>query len=158
MHQLCFDFHDQKNSLPDPDKEGEVVTALCHNVDLFNAKNGKRIGTATDCLSNFANPALPSGTTLVGTTTFWLPQGKLVTQGRTRVQPAAPTTITTTDGHPITHTTGASAAGNSILEGTKRFKDATGTVRLSGLVDLENFTGNDEGSIFFDCLFVIDLD
>ena len=146
-------------SISDPDNDGQSVDALCHDVDLFNAKNGQRIGTATDCLSNFSDPPLASGTALVGTTTFWLPQGKIVTQGRTRVQPAAPTTITTTDGHLITHTTGASADGNSILEGTKRFKNATGTVRLSGLVDLAKFSGKDDGgSIFFDCLFVIDFD
>ena len=141
--------------IPDPDNPILTTTAFCYDVDLFNAKNTQLIGTATDCLSNF--DMIGGGVALVGTTTFRLPQGTFVTQGRTTVQPAV-TPITTTDGHPITHTTGASAAGNSILEGTKKFKNATGTVRLSGLVDLNNFNLENGGMIFFDCLFVVDMD
>jgi hypothetical protein len=141
--------------VPDPENNGQPVTALCYEVDLFNAKNRQLIGTATDCLSNFA--MVGGGVALVGTTTFRLPQGTIVTQGRTTVQPVVQPT-TTTDGQTITHTTGASAAGNSILEGTKRFRNATGTVRLSGLVDLTDFKEAAGDSIFFDCLFVMDLD
>ena len=36
--------------------------------------------------------------------------------------------------------------------------DDNGTVRLSGLVDLTNHTDTEGDSIFFNCLFVIDLD
>ena len=141
--------------IPDPDNPNSTTTAFCYDVDLFNAKNEQLIGTATDCLSNF--DVIIPGVTLVGTTTFRLPQGTFVTQGRTTVQPVLKPT-TTTDGHLITNTTGASAAGNSILEGTKKYKDATGTVRLSGLVDLTNFNLVNGGMIFFDCLFVVDMD
>ena len=141
--------------IPDPDNPNSTTTAFCYDVDLFNAKNTQLIGTATDCLSNFE--MIGGGVALVGTTTFRLPQGTFVTQGRTTVQGVLKPT-TTTDGHPITNTTGASAAGNSILEGTKKYKNATGTVRLSGLVDLTKFNLVDGGMIFFDCLFVVDFD
>jgi hypothetical protein len=141
--------------VPDPDNPGGMSTALCYDIDLFNAKNRQLIGTATDCLSNITPTG--GGVALVGTTTFRLPQGNIVTQGRTTVQPAV-TPVTTTEGHLITNITGASGAGNSILEGTKKYRNATGTARLSGLVDLTLFTANAGDTIFFDCLFVIDLD
>ncbi len=141
--------------VPDPDNAGGMLPALCYEVDLFNAKNRQLIGTATDCLSSLTPTG--GGVALIGTTTFRLPQGDITTQGRTTVQ-AAVTPITTTDGHLITNITGASGSGNSILEGTRRFANATGTVRLSGLVDLSNHSNSLGDSIFFDCLFVIDLD
>jgi hypothetical protein len=143
--------------VPDLDSPGSTTMAFCYEVDLFNAKNKKLIGTATDCLSNFTLPS--GGVALVGTTTFKLPQGNIVTQGRTTVQAAVTTPLpTTTEGVPITHITGASAAGNSIIGGTKKYENATGTVRLSGLVNLDNFVPVIGDKVFFDCLFVIDLD
>lgn len=143
-------------NVPDLDNPGSTTMAFCYEVPLFNAKNKQLVGTATDCLSNFT---FPSGVALVGTTTFKLPQGNIVTQGRTTVQEAVTTPLpTTTEGEPITHITGASAAGNSIIGGTKKYKNATGTVRLSGLVNLLNFGMAIGDKIFFDCLFVIDLD
>ncbi len=141
--------------VPDPNNIGGMLPAQCYDVDLFNAKNGQLIGTATDCLSSLTPTG--GGVALIGTTTFRLPQGNITTQGRTTVQ-AAVTPITTTNGDLITHITGASAAGNGIIDGTRRFNNATGTVRLSGLVNLNNHTNMPGGSIFFDCLFVIDLD
>ena len=38
------------------------------------------------------------------------------------------------------------------------YNNATGTVRLSRLVDLTKFMTTARDSIFFDCLFMIDLD
>ncbi len=142
--------------VPDPDNPGSMSTALCYDVPLFNAKNRQLLGTATDCLSNFTFPG--GAVALVGTTTFRLPQGNIVTQGRTTVQSATTTpSPTTAAGHPITHITGASTTGNSIIEGTNQYRNATGTARLSGLVDLSLFTATAGDKIFFDCLFVIDL-
>lgn len=129
--------------------------AFCFDLNLFNAKNGRLVGTATDCLSDIT--PMGSGLALIGTTTFRLPQGTLVTRGATTVQPVTQPTMTAA-GDPITHITGAAAPGNSILEGTKRFKNAEGSVRLSGMVDLTNFGGQPGDPIFFDCLFVFDLD
>ena len=140
--------------VPDPDNPGSTTMAFCYKIDLFNAKNGQLIGKATDCLSNFE--LIMGGVALVGTTTFRLPQGTIVTQGRTTVQELLKPT-TTTDGQKVTHMTGASAAGKAILIGTKRLNNATGTVRLSGLVNLDQFGPAIGDKIFFDCLFVIDL-
>lgn len=129
--------------------------AFCFDVDLFNAKTGQLVGTATDCLSDILSSG--DGLELTGTTTFNLPQGTLVTRGFTTVQPVTQTTFTA-NGDLITHITGASDVGNAILSGTKRFKNTEGTVRLSGMVDVSQFFGNPGDPIFFDCLFVIDLE
>jgi hypothetical protein len=134
---------------------GFTEDAECFDVNLFNAKTGQLVGTATDCFSKRAMEG--AGLKLIGTTTFNLPQGTLVARGATTVQPVTQTTETTS-GDMITHITGASASTNAILDGTKRFKNAEGTVRLSGMVDLSKFSENVGDEIFFDCLFVIDLD
>jgi len=144
-----------ESTVPDIDGDGVEDGAICFDVDLFNAKNGQQVGTATDCLSNIT--PIGAGLGLVGTTYFYLPQGTLVTRGNTTVQTTTHD-ITTADGQPITHITGAAGTDNAILEGTKRFKNSTGTVRLSGMVDMTNFAGNEGNPIVFDCLFVIILD
>lgn len=141
--------------VPDIDGDGVDDPAICFNVDLLNAKNGQQIGTATDCLSNITD--VGAGKALVGTTYFNLPQGTLVTRGTTTVQPVTQG-ITTASGQLITHVTGAAGTDNAILRGTKRFKNSTGTVRLSGMVDMSQFFGALGEPIAFDCLFVIILD
>jgi hypothetical protein len=143
--------------VPDSDNDGNDEAAICFDLDLLNAKNGQLIGTATDCLSNIADAGVGAGLALVGTTYFHLPQGNLVTRGNTSVRPVTQDT-TTADGQLMTHVTGAAGTDNAILEGTGRFKNSTGTVRLSGMVDMTSFKGNIGDPIAFDCLFVIILD
>ncbi|WP_299178794.1 hypothetical protein [uncultured Neptuniibacter sp.] len=141
--------------VPDIDGDNLEDEAFCFDVDLVNGKNRQVIGSATDCLSNVEGGG-QGGLMLVGTTFFNLPQGTLVTRGLTSVQPVNQVTVTP-DGHPITHITGASVDGNAVLSGTGVFAGQEGTVRLSGMVDLSAFTG--EGTpIFFDCLFIVDLE
>ena len=144
-----------ESTVPDIDGDNEDDPAICFDVDLVNMKNQQIIGTATDCLSNIT--PVGTGLALVGTSIFNLPSGSLMTRGKTTVQPALQE-IVTPDGQMITHITGASGTGNAILGGTGRFKNATGTARLSGMVDLSNFFGNVGDPMAFDCLFVIDLD
>ena len=128
--------------------------AFCFDVDLYNAKNQQLIGTATDCLSNITE--IDTGLALIGTTTFDMPQGKLVIRGYTTVQPVLQIPTTTPAGQDITHITGAAGTGNAVIHGTGLFAGATGTARLSGMVNLADL--DSVGSISFDCLFVVDLD
>ena len=139
----------------DIDGNGTPDAAICFDVDLFNANNQQLIGTATDCLSNVTPTG--SGLALVGTTTFNLPSGSLTVRGNTSVQPVFQATVTP-NGQNITHITGASGTGDAVIYGTMKFANATGTARLSGMVDLSGFTGVVGDPISFDCLFVIDLD
>jgi len=141
--------------VPDIDGDNLDDPAICFDVELVNLKNQQVIGTATDCLSNITPTG--SGLALVGTSYFYMPNGTLITRGSTTVQPVLHPTVTP-DGQNITHITGASIGGNSIIGSTGRFKNATGTARLSGMVDMTNFTGTVGDPIVFDCLFIIDLD
>jgi hypothetical protein len=141
-------------NVPDIDGDGNKDEAFCFKVQLVNAKNQKEIGTAVDCLSKITPK--DGGIKLVGTTFFKTPHGKLVTRGKTTVQPVLYKTVTPS-GVKMTHITGASSKKNSVLRGTGRFKNSKGTVRLSGMVNMTDFTGDEGSPITFDCLFVIDL-
>jgi hypothetical protein len=139
------------------DLDGDGIAddpAICFDVDLINAKNQQVIGTGTDCLSNVT----PTGTglALVGTTYLHMPNGDLVIRGNTSVQPVFHPTVTA-DGQTMTHVTGAAGTGNAVIDGTYRFEGASGTARLSGMVDLSGFGGNVGDPISFNCLFVVDL-
>jgi hypothetical protein len=138
----------------DIDGDGFDDPAKCFDVNLFNAKNQQYIGTGTDCLSDITG--IGTGLALVGTTTFHMPMGDLVVRGKTTVQPVVQPT-TTPAGQIITHITGAAGTGNAVINGTGRFAGATGTARLSGMVNLSDFTGIAGTPIAFDCLFVVDL-
>lgn len=129
--------------------------AMCFDVDLINAKTGKKIGMARDCLSEVLD-GQNGGVALVGTTYFYMHEGMLVTRGNTTVQPVNHPTVTPS-GQLITHVTGASGASNAVIEGTGRFARSSATVRLSGMVDMTNFGGLEGDRITFDCLFVITL-
>ena len=137
--------------VPDIDGDGLDDMATCFDVDLINMKNQRVIGTATDCLSNITPTG--AGLTLVGTSIFHMASGELVTRGLTTVHGVLQPTVSPS-GQIFTHMTGAASDGNAVLSGTKRFATATGTSRLSGLVNLADFPN----TATFDCLFVIDLD
>jgi len=146
-----------EDTVPDIEGNGENLAAICFDVELVNAKNGRVIGTATDCLSQIDDDNENGGLALIGTTYFYMHQGMLITRGHTTVQPTNHPT-TTPSGQMITHITGASGTSNAILYGTGRFAGSTGTVRLSGMVDMSKFTEEEGNLIAFDCLFVINLD
>lgn len=143
-----------ESTVPDIDGDDIDDPAICFDVDLIDAKTRQHIGVATDCLSDVTG--VGDGLALVGTTFFHTKKGTLVTRGNTTVKPVTHPTVTP-DGQNITHITGASGTGNAVLGGTKRFKKVKGTVRLSGMVDLSNFSGAVGDPIAFDCVFVIDL-
>jgi hypothetical protein len=122
---------------------------LCFDMDLINAKTGRVIGSGSDCLSDI-NSSDNGGMSLTATSFFHFPRGTLVSRGLVTVQPKL---------HGLeefTHVTGAapSLSENSVIYGDGRFKNAAGSVRLSGLVNLERFGS---GYIDFDCVFIIDI-
>jgi hypothetical protein len=84
------------------------------------------------------------------TTIFNFPQGRLVARGLTTVVP-----IFGSSSPDFTHVVGdVDDATDNIVSGTRRFANATGNVRLSGIVNLTTFPA----VIDFNCIFVIDLD
>jgi hypothetical protein len=121
---------------------------LCFDIDLVDAKTGNVIGRGSDCLSDIT-PSDNGGMSLTATSFFHFPGGTLVSRGLVTVQPKL---------HGLeeyTHVVGAapSLAENSVIYGDGN-KDAAGSVRLSGLVNLSRLGS---GYIDFDCIFVIDL-
>jgi hypothetical protein len=136
-----------EGTVPDIDGDGVDDPALCFDVDVLDA-TGRKIGTATDCLSNIT--PVGDGMALVGTTIFELANGTFVSRGSTTVQP-----VTTTEPTPATHTTGAipMEGSDGILSGTGAYRNFQAEVRLSGAVNLSRL--DSEGRITFDCLFAI---
>ncbi|MEJ2762991.1 hypothetical protein VV869_03315 [Photobacterium sp. MCCC 1A19761] len=143
-------------AVPDIDGDGQPDPAFCFDVDLKNAANGELIGTATDCLSNI-EPGENGGVKLVGTTFFNLPNGQIVTRGLTTVQPVNQPTVTP-DGEEITHITGASSDENGVIQTSGDYAWYHGTARLSGMVNLSQFDAGVGDPLYFDCLFLIDLE
>lgn len=138
--------------VPDIDGDGIDDSALCFDVNLQDIKTGNIIGTATDCLSDITS--VGDGLALVGTTTFNFNDGnQLTSRGITTVQPV------TNGSASVTHITGSipDIDENSILSGTGKFYNTSGTVRLSGAVNMAP-QADDTLQITFDCLFVIDLE
>ena len=133
---------------------GEDKELLCFDVDLIDLKTGDVIGTAADCLEVLGMDEC-GGIQVVGTTVFNFPQGTLISRGNTSVQPK------THGSAGITHITGSipQAGDNDVLYGTKRFKGATGPVRLSGAVNMQpDVPATGDLTITFDCIFVIELE
>ena len=138
---------------------GDPVSANCFDVDLVLPASGMVIGTASDCLSNATDYEPQFGNKpveLTDTTIFNLPGGAIVSVGRVSIQPV----IDPASAPTRTHITGSvpEAGTKTILpeQGTRRFKNRTGSVRLSGAVNMSKF--DSDNIIDFDCLFVIDLD
>jgi hypothetical protein len=133
-----------KRQVPGLDEE-----AMCFDVELYNARD-EWIGSAIDCLSDVQPKA--NGLTILGTTFFYLPQGTIVTRGKISIQPVLEETILES-GQAVTHITGASNEGNTIIDGTGIYANSTGNIRLSGLVDMSQFEMNEGDVISFSCFF-----
>jgi hypothetical protein len=133
--------------VPDIDGDGNEDAAVSFDIYLPDA-SGRKVGTATDCLSNIT--PVGDGLALVGTTIFRLPNGTFIARGSTTVQP-----VTTNAPTPITHTTGAVPMNgdNGVISGTGAYTQFRAQVRLAGAVNLSQL--DSDGLITFDCLFAI---
>lgn len=140
-----------EGTVPDIDGDGVDDPAICFDLGLVDLRTNKDYGSATDCLSNVQGGA-NGGLAVVGTTYFNTRKGQIVVRGNTTVQPVNHDTIN------FTHVTGANGTGNGVVSGTRHFRGASGTVRLSGMVDMSAFTGEVGSPVTFDCIFVVDLD
>lgn len=149
--------------VPAPD-EGEIPNANCFEVPMFDVPTGLQLGTALDCLHTVDDSEFPR-VTLTDTTIFRFPRnGRLVSYGRVAIEPIKEPNEPDTE--PIgaapasTHITGSvplPGTKNIITRrGTQRFEGATGSVRLSGAVNMSKFV--EDNVIDFNCLFVIQLD
>lgn len=133
------------------------TVANCFDVDVYNPANGKLIGTGTDCLQPTSSDGNEDITqrniALTGTGFFHLKKGTLVVRGFTTVRPVLQTT--SSKGVDFTHITGANGDAG-VLYGTRKYRNSTGNVRLSGQVDMSELIT--DGRIYFDCIFIIEFD
>lgn len=138
------------------------VDNICFDVDLVDPSTDRRIGSGTDCLAlgtfspiGVVEPTSLQGFRIVNTTFFNLPGGQIVSRSLTTIQPVHPDEVDPVSGP--THITGEVGQNDNILSGTGRFGEVSGSTRLSGAVDLRDFTLAAGSPITFDCIFVIDL-
>lgn len=143
--------------VPGMEEGDEPMEAMCFDVDLINAKNNKMIGTGIDCLSN-VDVKENGNVSLIGTTYFHLIKGTLIVRGAVTVQPVPEDfKLVGADGHQYSHITGAASDEDSIIGGTGKFANSSGRARLSGMVDMSEFTMNEGDPLTFNCLFVVDI-
>jgi hypothetical protein len=140
-----------------PDKE-----ANCFDLPLTDPNTGLTVGTGSDCLSDVevlneaddaCNPADSlegCAVRLVDTTIFQFASGTIVSQGPVSI-PVVLDAGSSAAG--VTHITGSFPAENNILYGTGVFEGVTGTVRVSGGVNMSNTVSDNE--ITFDCFFAL---
>ena len=126
--------------------------AICFKVDMVDVVTGLKIGNAIDCLSEIT-PQDSGGVTVLGTTFFKFKEGQIVSRGRITIKPVE--VQTNADGINVTHITGSSTAFDNVIKSDGLYKDATGNVRLSGMVDMSGFTGSVGDKIGFNCIFTI---
>jgi hypothetical protein len=144
--------------VPAPDGGQRPDDAICFQVPMFDVPTGLQLGTALDCLSDIVDDE-DGGVTLTDTTIFRFPRnGRLVSYGRVSIRELRDTESAPASTH-ITGSVPLPGTKNIITRrGTQRFEGATGSVRLSGAVNMSEFFGNPNEPIAFNCLFVIELD
>ena len=125
-----------------------LVEATCFDLELIDVASGRVIGTGSDCLFDI-QPA-GAGLSLVDATFFHFRSGTIVARSEVAAQP------TSMPMPGVSHLVGALSDEPNVVGGTGAFRNATGSVRLSGMVDMSRLMT--EGEMDFNCLFVIDLD
>jgi hypothetical protein len=131
----------------------------CFVADLVNPITEWNIGKAYDCLLGAPNPVGVEGGFTIQTA-YMLDikgQGTLVTVNTVTVQPALDALPEDTG---ITHIVGDFPAEHTIYSGSRRFKKAQGTVRVSGGNDLRelDLLNPDTSFITFDYLMIVSFD
>lgn len=141
-----------------PDIDGDMIDdpAMCFDIDLVDFSTNRVIGSGTDCFANVT--PIGSGLSVDATMFLNMPEGTIVIRTKSSAQPVIRETIQAGTGVPYTHLGGASANTNGILDATGRFEGATGTVRFSGLLNMDKFNAVVGDPVLIDCIFVINLD
>lgn len=131
----------------------------CFVTDLVDPKTGWTIGRAYDCLLGAPNPVGDEGGFTIQTAYMldFTGQGALVTVHEVTVQPALDAPPDETG---ITHIVGDFPAEQTVYSGSRRFKKAEGSVRVSGGNDLRelDLASPETSFITFDYLFVVSLE
>ena len=133
---------------------------MCFDGVYVDLATGIVVGTGSDCLDlssiEGGNPFAGESFVISNTTIFNLQGGSITTGQRTSIAPVVQGD--TGDEETVaTHFTGDLSRG-VVLSGTGRFRNATGTVRLHGAVDMSLFDATEGSPIGFNCVFILDFD
>jgi hypothetical protein len=146
----------------------DVGGFACFELPLEDLETGHTVGIGVDCLNPFddTGDVNGAGIQIEAKTFFFFPKGLIVNHGCTSVRPF----FSGVGDAGVTHMTGSippdelgGAFGDDpptqcqnlggIIYTSGGFKNHVGQVRLSGAVDLSNFTP----TISFSCLFTLDV-
>lgn len=123
----------------------------CHTMPLIDPATKLQLGSGIDCLANIQEDG-NGGLTLTAVSFFVLPSGTLVSAGQTTLAAFINNFGDGSGGdNARTHISGAVPSGYNIIAGTGQFAGMKGKVRLSGTMNIGD-------SLFFDCIFVLDLE
>jgi hypothetical protein len=128
----------------------------CFVTDMLNPKTGWTIGKGYDCILGEPQPQGDGGGFTIQTAYVldFKRQGSIVTVNNITVQPALDASAEDTG---ISHLVGDFPVEQTIYSGSRRFKKAQGSVRVSGGNDLRELDLTDPVNSFisFDYLFVV---
>lgn len=136
-----------------PDVDDDVV---CQDVDMVDLQTNEVIATSTDCFSSIEPDSVTGGAGFTGTSYLNFPDGTIIAQGGFTAQPVI-REATNIEGVSITSITGAAKEGNAIIGGTGKYEHVTGNVRVSGLINAEGYAFMPGDTMYFDCIFEIQL-
>lgn len=123
----------------------------CHTMPLIDPATKLQLGSGIDCLANIQKDG-NGGLTLTAVSFFVLPSGTLVSAGQTTLAAFIDNFGDGSGGdNARTHVSGAVPSGYNIIAATGQFAGMKGKVRLSGTMNIGD-------SLFFDCIFVLDLE
>jgi hypothetical protein len=121
----------------------------CFNVELIDVRQEERLGTATRCFTDVQT--VQNGLAFTETTFLHLPGGQIVARTRMTAQPIIG------NGSEMTHITGtvpSPFATNLLADaGTDKFRNVPGRMRLSGVMNLQNF--HDKNEITFNDIAIV---
>jgi hypothetical protein len=121
----------------------------CFNVELIDVRHEERIGTAMRCFTDVHT--VQNGLAFTETTFLHLPGGQIVARTRMTAQPIID------NGAEMTHITGSvpsSFATNLLTDaGTNKFRSLPGRMRMSGVMNLQNF--RDKNEITFNDIAIV---
>lgn len=141
------------------DVKAIVSGATCFTANMRLTLSGQSLGTGIDCLVTKAINDGGPGINVQALSLFIFDgRGKrsIVTLGKTSVRPFIKNVGDASGG--VTHMTGsipsADGSGDGIIGGSGKYAKATGTVRVSGAMDLSKKTG---APVVFDCLWLLEV-
>ncbi len=154
-----IDLATDTNLSPEVIESLEAAEIACFDIPLIEPASEIVLGRGIDCLEVVEAVAFVDDAdvslSLRALSLFVFESGTVVTLGSTSVRPFRPGVGDAAGG--VTHMTGSIPSDSGgVIGGTGAFADKVGAARVSGAVNLSNLAA--AGEIFFDCLWIIQVE